>query len=272
MKKTIINPTLLQGAHVAMAGQNEDMNHHSRTAASSESSLIDLLYDGFYIVFLMRNGYVPRQADVFKKNILSLLERFEQQAHKLKINNEMIEHAKYAYCALLDETIVSQKDARYLQLQNIWFIQPLQLDLFGSQLAGDRFFDLLEQLRAQGKPQLANIALFHYCLLLGFQGKYRLQPAENLNHLVARIGDEIDYLKAYKAPFAPYALLPDKIKNIIHHELPFTWILLCILLFCIFSFGCLTFMLSRQAQGTISTYQNIIQAPAEQAHITIHLP
>lgn len=266
------NPTLLQSTNAAVAEQKEYIHPHTQTATRQGPSLIDLLYDGFYIVFLIRNGYVPGQADVFKKNILSLLERFEQQALKQKTNTEMIDNAKYAYCALLDETIVSQTDSRYLQLQNLWFIQPLQLHLFGSQLAGDQFFDRLELLRAKGKPQLACIALFHYCLLLGFQGKYRLLPTENLNHLVARIGDEIDFLTAYKAPFAPYAGLPDKIKNIIHHELPFTRILLCLLLFCIFSFACLTFMLSRHTQSSISTYQNIIQAPAEQAHITIHLP
>ncbi len=62
-----------------------------------------------------------------------------------------IQDAKYAYCALLDETIVTQQDAQFFELQNSWLISPLQLSLFGSQLAGYRFFEILEELRRKGK-------------------------------------------------------------------------------------------------------------------------
>lgn len=273
MKKTTIIPSLFQDIP-AEPGHEDTLASRlaPHTKTRQHASLIDILYDGFYIVFLLRNGYVPQQAEEFRQNILDMLERFEQRAIKLQFKSEAIYHAKYAYCALLDETIVSQSSSSFFQLQNIWLINPLQLRLFGSQLAGDHFYDLLEQLRAQGKHQLACLELFHYCLLLGFQGKYRLVPAENLNHLVSRVGDEIDYLKAYKAPFSPYGRLPDKIKNMIHHELPFLWISVFILVFCVLTFSGLTYMLSKQQQSSVSTYQNIIQAPVEQAHITIHLP
>ena len=95
---------------------------------------------------------------------------------------------------------------------------------------------------------------------------------ENLNHLVARVGDEIDYLKGKKAAFSPFASLPDQIKHMIHRELPFYWILLFLILFALLSFAGLRYMLSKQSTNSLATYENVISTPTEQAHITIHLP
>lgn len=236
------------------------------------TNLIDLLHDGFYLVFLIRNRYIPSNPTEFREKILELLNRFEQQAKRLQFTADDIHDAKYAFCALIDETIATQQDAAYFNLQNSWLISPLQLSLFGSQLAGYRFFEILEQIRSKGKERLASLEVFHYCLLLGFQGKYRLESIESLNHLVARVGDEIDYLKGKKAAFSPFAAIPDQIKHIIHHELPFFWILIFLLLFALLTFAGLNYLLSTQNETALMPYQNVISAPAEEAHITIHLP
>lgn len=248
---------------------------HSLLAQDTESfntNLIDFLYDGFYLVFLIKNGYIPDHPQQFKEKILTLLTDFAQQAKKSQYSSDDIEAAQYAYCALLDEIIVSARDADLSQLQNIWLVNPLQLSLFGSQLAGHHFFEYLEQIRSKGKERLASLEVFHYCLLLGFQGKYRLGSIESLNHLTARVGDEIDYLKGKKSSFAPFAGLPDQIKNILHRELPFFWVCMILFLFSLALFIGLQYMLSQNQQGALAPYSNVIRAPIEQAHITIYLP
>ncbi|WP_151982560.1 type IVB secretion system protein IcmH/DotU [Acinetobacter guerrae] len=242
------------------------------TSKGHTVNLVDLLHDGFYIIFLIRNQYVPLDVNEFREKILSLLNRFEQQAKRLHFSNDDIDDAKYAFCALLDETIVTQQDPSYFNLQNAWLLNPLQLCLFGSQLAGYRFFETLEQLRSRGKDRLAALEIFHYCLLIGFQGKYRIESIENLNHLVARVGDEIDYLKGKKTDFSPFSAIPDQIKHIIHRELPFFWILIFLLFFALLSFSGLRYTLSNQRTQTLAHYQNVISAPTEEAHITIYLP
>ena len=190
----------------------------------------------------------------------------------MQFSADDIQDSKYAFCALLDETIVTQQDPSFFNLQNSWLISPLQLTLFGSQLAGYRFFEFLEQMRSRGKDRLAALEVLHYCLLLGFQGKYRIESIESLNHLVARVGDEIEFLKGKKAAFSPFATLPDQIKNIIHKELPFIWILLFLLLFSILAFSGFRFMLSQQETAALANFKNVISTPAEQANITIYLP
>lgn len=97
--------------------------------ASSTTNLVDLLHDAFYIVFLLKNQYIPSNADEFRDKILNLLNRFENQAKKLQFSADDIHDAKYAYCALLDETIVTQQDVQFFDLQNTWMISPLQLSL-----------------------------------------------------------------------------------------------------------------------------------------------
>lgn len=240
--------------------------------AASASSLVDLMHDGFYIVFLLKNQYVPSNAESFREKILNLLNRFENQARKLQFSNDDIQDAKYAYCALLDETIVTQQDERFFDLQNNWMMCPLQLSLFGSQLAGYRFFEKLDECRSKGKDRLAALEVYHYCMLLGFHGKYRLESIESLNVLASRVGDEIDYLKGKKASFSPFAALPDQIRHTIHRELPFFWILIFWLLFTFVAFAGLKYMISSQSNASLAHYQNVIAAPAEQAYITIHLP
>ena len=151
-------------------------------------------------------------------------------------------------------------------------ISPLQLILFGSQLAGFHFFENLEEIRHKDKQRLAVLEVYHYCLLLGFHGKYRIESIEHLNSLIARIGDQIDYLKCKKVAFSPFSAIPDQIRHIIHRELPFFWILIFLLLFAALTFAGLKFMLGKQNQSALVSYQNVISAPAEEAHITIHLP
>ena len=248
------------------------LSPQAHSKVSQATNLVDLLHDGFYIVFLIKNQYIPGNTDAFREKILDLLNRFDQQAKKLQFSADDIQDSKYAFCALLDETTVTQQDPSFFNLQNSWLISPLQLTLFGSQLAGYRFFEFLEQMRSRGKDRLAALEVLHYCLLLGFQGKYRIESIESLNHLVARVGDEIEFLKGKKAAFSPFAALPDQIKNIIHKELPFIWILLFLLLFSILAFSGFRFMLSQQETAALANFKNVISTPAEQANITIYLP
>ena len=82
---------------------------NTQTKVSQATNLVDLMHDGFYIVFLIKNQYLPENPEGFRAKILDQLNRFEQQAKKLQFSAEDIHDAKYAYCALLDETIVTDR-------------------------------------------------------------------------------------------------------------------------------------------------------------------
>ena len=92
-----------------------------------------------------------------------------------------------------------------------WERRPLQLVIFGDQLAGEHFFDRLEALRSAGGARLPALQVFHMCLLIGFRGKHALDASDKLSYLTARLGDEIAHMQGRSKGFAPQAERPDQI-------------------------------------------------------------
>lgn len=237
-----------------------------------QKSLLDYLHEGFYLVFLLKNGYIPHSASELKTQLIELLSSFETLARRANFSAENIYDVKYAFCALVDETIMVQQSEAFEPIKAKWELSPLQLSLFGSQLAGEKFFNKLEDLRAQGVDRLPALEVYHYCLLLGFQGKYRLEAPEKINYLVARLGDEIDYLKGKKRDFAPFWAIPDQIRHVIRGEIPVGFILLLLAICSVIAFSGIFYMLSKDRQQAIAPFSHVIAEPEQQANLTIYLP
>ena len=186
------------------------------------------MYDGLYLIFLLRNNYYSDQPDEFRKHIHDFLDQFEGSARKKGFSSHVVYEAKYAYCALIDETIMTSQEPQFQTLKQGWELNPLQLELFGSQIAGDEFFERLDSLREQGEKHLPALEVYHYCMLLGFQGKYRLEAPEKIRYLISRLGDEIEHLRGNKHEFSPFWAIPDQIKHTLTSEVPVWMILLVV--------------------------------------------
>lgn len=185
-------------------------------AATFTLSLKDLLENGVYLLFLLQNGNAPNSASEFNKRIDQFLTQFEKHARALGKPQQAVSDAKYAFCALMDEIVLSSD----FSIREEWERAPLQLRMFGEHLAGDRFFDKLEILRTNPATNIETIEVFHTCLLLGFQGKYLLEGTEKLNYLISRINQEITQVRGGKAEFAPNWKLPQRFQQYVRHELP----------------------------------------------------
>lgn len=186
------------------------------TTTPTGPTLNDLLEDGIYLLFLLRDGNAPTSAAEFNSRIDRFLSQFEINARNFGKSPEAIADAKFAFCALLDEIIFASDFA----IRDDWELSPLQLRLFGQHLAGEVFFDKLESLRLDPLGNVESLEVFHTCLLLGFQGKYLIEGTERLNYLVARLGQEIMHARGGKAEFAPHWRLPFKFQEFVRHELP----------------------------------------------------
>jgi type VI secretion system protein ImpK len=150
-------------------------------------SLSHLMEDGSYLLFLLRNGNAPHNAGEFNRRIDQFLAQFERNARNFGKPPEAVYLAKYAFCALMDEIVLSSD----FPLRSEWELAPLQLRLFGEHLAGEAFFDKLESLRLNPAAQWEPLEVYYTCLLLGFQGKYLLEGQEKLNYLTQRVAQEI---------------------------------------------------------------------------------
>ena len=230
--------------------------------------LMDLLYDGFYMIFLLRNGYAPVSAEDFGDRIRNFLSTFERGTQRLQTPAEDIFLAKFAYCALVDEVVLASK----LKIRDAWEQRPLQLQFFGEQLAGERFFEHLERLREQGAARVQVLEVFHMCLLLGFQGRYVLEGSEKLNFLTARLGDDIAHLRGKRAPFAPHWAAPDAVAHKLRGEVPLWVIGSVFALIGLLAFAGLNTVLQRQTGNDLAAHVNLIKLAPQAAHVTITLP
>jgi type VI secretion system protein ImpK len=238
------------------------------TAAGPVRKLMDLLYDGFYMLFLVRNGYAPTSADEFRDRIRSFLLTLERGSQRLRAPAEDIYLAKFAFCALVDEVVLSSQ----LKIRDSWEQRPLQLEYFGEQLAGERFFEHLETLRQQGAPRVAVLEVFHMCLLLGFQGRYVLEGSEKLNFLTARVGDEIAHLRGKRAAFAPHWAAPDQVVHKLRGEVPLWVVGSVFALMAALAYVGFSTLLHKQTQGDLRAYADVVKLAPQAAYVSITLP
>lgn len=260
---TLTQNTISQAPSLYAEGTplRQEQNHASRT-------LVDLMHDGFYLLLLLKNRYVPGDAEQFSAQVRRLLDNFERNARRLNVSAEDVYAAKYAFCAAIDETILSSDMA----IREVWERSPLQLLLFGDQLAGENFFGELEDVRRRGDASVQTLEVFYMCLLTGFQGKYRLESKEKLNYLIATLDKEIAHLKGKRAPFAPYWKAPDKVKHMMKAEIPM-WVIGAALAFLgVLAYASLSWLLARHTNTMLGTYFDIVKLAPKLANITISLP
>jgi type VI secretion system protein ImpK len=231
-------------------------------------SLLDLLYDGFFMLFLLKNGREPGDAQEFSQRIQQFLGDFERGAKKLNASAEDVYASKFAFCAAIDESVLSST----FRIRTEWERRPLQLVLFGEQLAGEKFFQYLEECRAQGAARLQSLEVFHMCLLLGYQGKYLLEGPEKLAYLTARIGDEIAHLKGKRAQFAPHWPLPDQVAHRLKREVPLWSIGAVFALVGLLAYLGLNTYLRDQTLRSLAPYSQVVKLGPQSATLTISLP
>ncbi|PHV13186.1 type IVB secretion system protein IcmH/DotU [Chitinimonas sp. BJB300] len=255
-------------ANPSLFADGSDSPQAHRAGAGNGKSMLELLYDGFYLVFLLKRNYVPNSADHLRSQIRELLDTFETSARRMSASADDVFAAKYAFCALLDETVLGSQ----FSIREEWGRNPLQLAFFGDQLAGENFFVKLDQLRGHGAPSLQALEIFHYCLLLGFQGKYMLEAPEKLALLTARLGDEIAFMRGKRTGFSPFWAIPDKVNHMLKGDIPLTYILIGMAALGLVAFLGLQALLGHRISSEMKPFDSLLQSPPQAAHITINLP
>lgn len=113
------------------------------------------------------------QPELLHQRMRTFVERAMRRATELGYAAQDSQDIAYALVALIDETAL----ARPGELRDFWQRRTLQLAFFNENVAGDNFFERLQLL--MGDPSRADVLRVYYtCLLLGFQGKYRIRGGE----------------------------------------------------------------------------------------------
>jgi type VI secretion system protein ImpK len=243
-------------------------SNQRNAAGAAPHSLVDVMDEGFHALFLLKNGCGPQDKNAFADHMTRFLGEVDRNAKALGVPAEDVTAAKYAFCAAVDEIILRSD----FPVREAWETRPLQLRLFGDQLAGEHFFQRLEDLRAKGSAHLQALEVFHMCLLLGFQGRFALDAKDKLNYLTARLGDEIARMRGKSRGFAPHAERPDQIVHKLGSDLSL-WALAGVFAFAgLAAYVGFRATLARETATAMASYNDLVTLPPRSANVTITLP
>ncbi len=157
-------------------------------------------------VRLRANRQGPTDADSFRAHIKQLIAAADQEARQAGYAQGDVRYALYAVVAFLDESVLNSAQPMFRD----WPRRPLQDELFGGHVAGEAFFQYLQQLMTRDpSADLADVLeVYLLCLLLGFQGRYSATNRDELGLWTSRVRELVSRLRGGTPPLAPDWALP----------------------------------------------------------------
>jgi type VI secretion system protein ImpK len=153
------------------------------------------------VVRLRANPQGVTDANAFRHHTREALKTAASQALGVGYPQDDVRLATFATVAFLDESVLNSRSPNFAD----WLRQPLQEELFGTHIAGEVFFQNLEQLLGRTDSQdLADVLEVHYlCLLLGFGGRYSAGNRGELSQVMNMTGEKIRRIRGHFGPLSP---------------------------------------------------------------------
>lgn len=173
----------------------------ARVAGASrpaKARLVDLASDWLSTVLALAQVQELPDASALRARALELKSRFERESGELGFAAADVEDAVFAMVAFLDQTVLNSKGPA----RDAWIGRPLQLELYGRQLAGEEFFERLDKLRHERETRIEALEVYCCCLAFGFAGRYLLNPGK-LGPLLEEV--QRDVAAARGGGFSPLA-------------------------------------------------------------------
>ena len=158
---------------------------------------------------LRSNRQQVADAPSFRAQIWAAVRQADDDARRRSYSADDIELATFAVIAFLDESILNLR----LPVFADWPRQPLQLEIFGHQLAGELFFQkYLQNLLGRDETnELADVLeVYHLCLLLGFAGRYSIGGRGELKTIIDQVAAKILRIRQPTAELSPGWRLPQE--------------------------------------------------------------
>lgn len=143
--------------------------------SSNKNDLVAFAGPIFDLILRLKAGIVTPSNDLRPK-IVSMLDDFEKRAERYRFNHKIVQVSKFALASFVDETVLTNN----FPLKDEWEKFPLQLEYFGEQLAGNKFFEKLDSMLKQIDVTADAVEIYYVCMLLGFKGRYAIYEHEKL--------------------------------------------------------------------------------------------
>lgn len=210
--------------------------------------------DVLSLILQLRNSQDLPAPDILQRRVLGLFDTMMQNGREARITEQDMIDVKYALAAFADEVIYHSNWPGRTQ----WLNNPLQLQFFQENTAGDGFFERLDSLHAQrGRDHVTQI--YFLCLALGFQGKFRLGGQEGLGAVVEGVGNHVALAIGGGDVLAPNAERKDGGSGAVRRELPFVAIALGFFVLALLVVIVLRFIIGSSASDVADEIQKLVQ-------------
>jgi type VI secretion system protein ImpK len=171
---------------------------------TSKNDLITFAGPVLDLILRLKAGIVAPSNDLRPK-VASMLEDFEKRAERYRFNHKIVQVSKFALAAFVDETVLMNN----FPMRDQWEKYALQLEYFGEQLAGNKFFEKLQAMIGQIETTKDAVEVYYVCMLLGFKGRYAVYEQEKLLAIMQQTANAL--VKAGK--IVPVELSPHWLAN-----------------------------------------------------------
>ena len=175
-----------------------------RSRNKSNNDLIRFAGPIFDLILRLKAGIV-QPSNNLRPKFAQMLDEFEKRAERYRINHKIVRVSKFALAAFVDETVLTNN----FPLKDEWEKNALQLEYFGEQLAGNKFYDKLDAMLKQMKVTADAVEVYYVCMLLGFKGKYAVYEQEKFLSIMQKTANAL--VKAGK--IVPTELSPNWLAN-----------------------------------------------------------
>jgi len=171
---------------------------------SNQNNLLRFAGPVLDLILRLKAGIV-QPSNELRPKCVRLLDEFEKRAERYRFNHKVVRVSKFALASFIDETMLTNN----FPLKDEWEKNPLQLEYFGEQLAGNKFFNKLEAMLKQMKVTADAVEVYYVCMLLGFKGRYAVYEHDKLISIMQKTANAL--VKAGK--IVPTELSPNWLAN-----------------------------------------------------------
>lgn len=122
------------------------------------------------IVAQLRNSIERADVSALRRQVAEEIDRFQQLAQKLGVEAGDIIAARYVLCSTIDETVLMTPWGS----RSEWSSNSLLNQYHNETWGGEKVFTILDRIKGNAEKKLPLLMLIHACLMLGFEGRYRV--------------------------------------------------------------------------------------------------
>jgi type VI secretion system protein ImpK len=182
------------------------MSEQAISNRASSNDLVTFAGPIFDLILRLKAGLVKPSNDL-RHQVGRLLKDFEDRALRYRHRESVIQVAKFGLAAFVDEAVLTND----FNLREEWERYPIQLEHFGEQLAGEKFYEKLDAMLRQTDVTADAVEIYYVSMLLGFKGKYAVYEQDKLLKTMQKTADALVKVgKISKVELSPHWLVTDQ--------------------------------------------------------------